>query len=152
MVFKKEKVRWSMSKKTITYLIAIAVLLVANLGLVFTEGQRKSASFNDELFLIDQINEIKSVEIVKEESTIKLELINGVWRLNEVNEADGSFLQLMFSILNQVKIKRVVGAVENTTGTTTITFNSDDQFSFDFASDPLGTRSYFIKDGISYQV
>ena len=53
--------------KTVKYLVLIAVLLVANLVLVFTEDLQRSSSFDDELFVIENINDINSVVISGDE-------------------------------------------------------------------------------------
>lgn len=142
-----------MNKKTLTYLVAIGLLLVANLGMVFTKGLKKSSSFDDGQFLIQNIDEIASVSISQESGDILLEKSGDKWNLNGTYEADQSFLQLLFSILNQVKVKRVIGSGENTnSGNVLIAFNDGKTTSFGFASDPLGTASFFIEDGTSYQV
>ena len=85
----------------------------------------------------------------------KIELTRGEgsWRLNETYEADQNFLQVLFSILNQVKVKRTVGVLDQaSSGNISIVFDNDDVRTFEFASDPLGTSSYFIEDGSVYQV
>ncbi|MEP5611027.1 MAG: hypothetical protein ABJP45_02195 [Cyclobacteriaceae bacterium] len=139
--------------KTIKYLIVAAVLLVANLALVFTDGLQKTSSFDDRLFVIENINEITSVVISGEDQKIELTRSESNWKLNGTFEVDQNFLQVLFSILNQVKVKRTVGSLEQApSGSVTIAFDSGDVRTFEFASDPLRTSSYFIKDGLTYQV
>ena len=140
-------------KRTTNYLIAIAILLAANLGLVFTEGMQRSASFDDSLFSVSNIEEISSITINNKQGNVLLKKEADRWMLNETMEADRSFLQVLFSILNQVKVKRVVGTLDQPmTGGVTLNFNNGDQINFDFATDDLGTRSYFSREGESYQV
>lgn len=138
--------------KTIRYVIAIVVLLAVNLGLVFTEDTQSSSSFDDELFLIENIDQIQSVIITRGDVKIELTKNDAAWRLNDRFEADQNFMQILFSLLSQVKVKRTIGALDQeVSGNVIISFNGESN-SFGFASDPLGTRSYFIKGGIAYQV
>ncbi len=138
--------------KTIKYSIAIVVLLSANLGLVFTDGLKPSSSFNDELFLIENIDQIQSIVITRENE--RIELVRGLnnWQLNNRFEADQNFMQILFSLLNQVKVKRSVGALDHEISGNVLVSLDGEELSFDFATDQLGTRSYFIKNGVAYQV
>lgn len=139
--------------KTIKYLIAVVVLLVANLALVFTDGFQRTSSFDDGLFVIENINEITSIVISGEGEKIELARSEANWTLNQAYEADQNFLQVLFSVLNQVKVKRAVGDLEQApSGNVSIAFENNDIRTFEFASDALGTSSYFIEDGSTYQV
>ncbi|MEP1096112.1 MAG: hypothetical protein ABJG78_13440 [Cyclobacteriaceae bacterium] len=139
--------------KTVKYIIVVIILLIGNLALVFTDGLQRSASFDDELFVIENINEISSVVISKDGEKIELTKESANWKLNNAFEADQNFLQVLFSILNQVKVKRVVGALEQPISrNVAIEFSSGEVATFDFTSDALGTSSYFIQDGSTYQV
>ena len=138
--------------KTIKYSIAIAVLLILNLTLVFTKGLKSSSSFDDALFVIEDVNAIQAVVISQGQNTVELSKGKEAWELNKTYEADESFLQVLFSILNQVKVKRIVGTLnQSSSGSVEIQFG-DEVMTFDFASDQLGTSSYFIQNGSTYQV
>jgi len=139
--------------KTVKYIIVVIILLIGNLVLVFTDGFQKSASFDDELFVIENINEINAVLISRRDERIELIKEGPTWKLNSAFEADQNFLQVLFSILNQVKVKRAVGSLdEPPSGNVVIELSSGEVATFDFALDALGTSSYFIQDGSTYQV
>jgi hypothetical protein len=141
-----------MSKRN-SYILIIAILAILNLLLLFFDGSSSSSSFDDELFLIQDINSIQSINISNPEGSIDLAQNAGIWYLNETFEADQNFIEVLFSILNQVKVKRVLGEVEvQKSGSVTISFNSGESVSFDFSSDQIGTKSYFIRNEVSYQV
>ncbi len=138
--------------KTIRYAIIVAILLVLNLGLVFTKGSLSRSSFDDELFAIQDIELVQSIEITKNGELIKLARAENSWQLNDRFEADQNFMQVLFSLLSQVKVKRSVGTLDQEVAGTIKITSTNGALYFDFASDPLGTRSYFVKDGTAYQV
>ncbi len=142
-----------MKGKTLQYVVVIAILLVANLGLVFTDGLQSSSSFDDKLFLIENIGQVNSVMISHQDKKIELAKDQSAWKLNNDFDADENFVQILLSLLNQVRVKRAVGTLaEESFGNIEVRFEDGTLLTFDFASDPLGTKSYFVKDKIAYQV
>ena len=141
-----------MSKKNIKYLILIAVLLIANLGLMFTNGSKRSSSFDDGLFTVSNTESIQKVSIENSNGEIVLERSGDNWYLNEQFQVDPSFQEILFSLLNQIKVKREVGSLSDKSGSISIEFSDNSMLEFDYASDGIGTKSFFIKDGVGYQV
>ena len=141
-----------MSKK-IKYLIGIVILLGLNLVLFYSDGSAKSSSFDDELFMIKDTTQINAIVIENEDEKIEILRNDAGWKLNNQYPVDQNFLKILFSILNKVRVKRELGKmnVENS-GDLTLGFADGSSRSFNFSSDPIGTKSFFIEDGIGYQV
>lgn len=139
--------------KTIKYIVAIAVLLGLNLTLLFSGKSSNSASFDHKLFTVQDTTAISTVSIKTENEEVVLKRTLEGWVLNETYPVDQSFLKILFSILNKVEVKRHLGEMSNEgAGSVKVGFDSGESRSFEFSSDAIGTQSYFIEDGVGYQV
>lgn len=139
--------------KTIKYLIAIVVLLGLNLTLLFSEKTASSSSFDQELFLVKDTASISSVSIETKKEKIGLVRETEGWMLNGQFEVDQNFLRILFSILNKVEVKRQLGEMSSEgAGNVKIEFATGESHAFNFTTDAIGTKSFFIENGIGYQV
>ena len=138
-----------MSRKTTIYIVSIVVLLGLNLLLFFNESN-KGNSFDDQLFSVADTTAIKSVSILKEAGEILLEREGSGWRLNNKYRADVNFQQVLSTILSRVRVQREVGKLEGD-GTIKVEMEGE-SLVVDFKVGSLGTKTFFIKDGVGYQV
>lgn len=139
--------------KTTKYIIAIAVLLGLNLTLLFSGKSSSSSSFDQELFLIQDTTLISAVSIQSKNE--KIELLRGTdgWTLNANHKVDQGFLKILFSIFSKVEVKRELGEMSSEgAGSVEIKFEGGESRMFNFATDAIGTKSFFIEDGVGYQV
>ncbi len=142
-----------MTKKTRGYLILIPILLGLNLFLFFSDGAIGATSFDDQLFTVSDTSVIQRIEIAKETGSIVLSRSNGQWRLNDQYRVDQNFRQILFTILNRIRVKRSIGSTNmDNSGDARISFQDGDDLFFQFASDQLGTKSFFVMEGTGYQV
>ncbi len=142
-----------MSNKKGRYLGWIILLLTANLLLVFSKGSTANSSFEDGLFTVADTSQITNVRISSADTKIHLKRTNNSWALNEKYEVDQGFLTILFSIMDQVKIKRTVGQNDiKPDGQVEIKFRKNEALNFDFATDGNRTKTYFFKNEHVYQV
>ncbi len=142
-----------MRRKRKQYIVLIVLLSAFNLYLVFSAGSLKSSSFDDHLFAIADTSAINSVKIEYEGRKIQMNKGAKDWMLNNEYLVDENFRDILFSILHQVRVKRKTGKMEDeASGSLTLTFTNGDEKSFHFLSDQIGTKSFFLKNGIAYQV
>ena len=142
-----------MRRKRKQYIVLIVLLSAFNLYLVFSAGSLKSSSFDDHLFAIADTSAINSVKIEYEGRKIQMNKGAKDWILNNEYLVDENFRDILFSILHQVRVKRQTGKMEDeASGSLTLTFTNGDEKSFHFLSDQIGTKSFFLKNGIAYQV
>ena len=139
--------------KRIKYIVVIALLLGLNLTLFYSGGIAKSSSFDDAFFLVKDTTQIYTLTIENKNEKIELKRSETGWLLNGKYKVDQNFLKVLFSILNKVKVKRQLGELASEdAGSLRIEFDDKRFRSFHFTSDPIGTKSFFIEDGIGYQV
>jgi len=153
VVFAQEKIcSQVMSKTNIQYLIAIAILLGINLFLFLDDRTVSASSFDDSIFSIADTSAIQSIQIKNSSGVIDIRRSTKGWIVNDKYRVDNGFKNILFSIMQRVKVKRKVGSL-NTSGSGEVTFRLDHgSFDFRFLSDPLGTKSFFVLGDAGYQV
>ncbi|MEM6830057.1 MAG: hypothetical protein AAF551_06045 [Bacteroidota bacterium] len=141
-----------MSKRNIQYSLLVFALLIVNGYLFFSKGQHTASSFDDSLFSVADTSSILSVAINVEEKTVLLEKKEVGWSLNNRYQVDPGFKDVLFSVLKRIKIKREIGDWDlPKLGSISISL-SNQSLDFEFATDALGTRTFFIQNGVAYQV
>ncbi|MEQ9404499.1 MAG: hypothetical protein RIM99_12975 [Cyclobacteriaceae bacterium] len=139
--------------KPVKYIVAIVVLFGLNLFLFYSNSNTRSSSFDDALFVISDTSQIASFNIVNDKGIIEIVRNQSGWMLNNTWAIDQNFLNVFFSIMNRVRVKRQSGEIKpENAGTLTIRFEDGSERAFNFTADAIGTKSYFIEDRTSYQV
>jgi hypothetical protein len=146
MVSKKKKIRQLMSK-SLKYIILIAILLVANFWLFFTDSFQ-STSDRANYFDAQDMESVSMIQFVVKSDTVKLERSEQGWILNDTYKADEGFTNTLISVLNRVEVGRTIGNWDQPIlGEAEIEIDFNGRYRFQFATNLNGTKSYFIKNG-----
>lgn len=136
-----------MSKK-VKYIIAIVVLLVANLWLLFSDNGGGEETIQKPYFDSENFDQLNGFVFATERDTVSLQKTSNGWKLNDQYQADEGFVRTLISVLSKVEVDRsfsqwegkIEGYVEVLYG------NNITNQQFQIATNPNKTKSYFIKD------
>ncbi|WP_424961659.1 DUF4340 domain-containing protein [Ekhidna sp.] len=140
-----------MSKST-KYLIAIALLLVANLWLFFS-GESSATPKAEKYFLAEDLDGISRFLFVLDQDTVKLEQTGEGWMLNNQYPADEGFVNTLISVLERVEVGRTIDEWNgDVLGSAEVEFDFNSRYRFQFATNPTKTKTYFISEGDAKEV
>lgn len=141
-----------MNKQT-QYILAVLLLLGANLGLFFSTSRTHSSDGRHHYFDQGGIDELNKILLRHQKDTIRMDKKDAGWILNNQYEMDESFFKTLVYVLKKVEINRKVIKFDGEIlGSVEVEFGSNSIHRFDFASNPTGTKSYFIEDGETFDV
>jgi len=135
-------------KKDIKYILVILMLLVSNLGFYFFDsistGETSRKYFDLDTAQIHKITiSYKDQEIVLEKSDN--------WLVNDQYSIDQRFRQTLLTIIDKVIIKRELGKWEDEV-LGEVKVEGTERFTFQFASNPNRTKTFFIANEIAKEV
>ena len=140
-----------MSKST-KYLIAVGLLLVANLWL-FMDGGRDSTPKAEKYFLSEDLDGVSRFLFVQDGDTTKIERSEQGWTLNDQYKADEGFVNTLISVLHRVEVGRTIENWDREIlGSIEVEFDFNSRYRFQFATNPNRTKTYFISDDIAKEV
>ena len=138
--------------KTTYYIVAIVVLLGVNLALFFSDGFVSTTEKVNTYFDANDLEQISRVTFVAEDSVVMSKTGEG-WILNDQYPVDESFFNTLLSILPRIEIVRSVDGWEGELlGNAEIEFDFNSRYRFEFAANPMQTKSYFIQNGEAAEV
>lgn len=128
------------------YIVAIVLLVIANLWLFFSSSLHEKAS-TDRYFDENDLEGVSGFVFVYESDTVKISLTGDGWIVNDTYKADQGFVNTLISVLERVEAgieienwdSDVLGSVE-------VEFDFNSRYRFQFATNPNKTRSFFITD------
>lgn len=123
-------------------LIAIGILLIANLGLYFGERGSTGLEYDESMFAIQDTVGLTTIRI----GEISLKK-SDIWMVGE-SPADPAFMDHLLNILMRVSVKKPIGETDEEG----ILIDIEGQDSFYFGSNETKTKSYFFKDGEGYEM
>lgn len=140
-----------MSKST-KYLVAVGLLLVANLWL-FLSGREDVTHKAEKYFLSEDLDGVSRFLFVQDEDTTKIERSEQGWTLNDQYKADGGFVNTLISVLHRVEVGRTIeGWDREIQGSVVVEFDFNSRYRFQFVTNPNRTKTYFISDGTAKEV
>jgi len=133
-----------MAKKNLRLLIVIVVLLAANLLLFIDSDFKSGISYDEAMFAVEDTARLETIEL----GSLKLSRSGQNWRVNDF-KADPSIAEHLLSILNRVRVKKPVGAMD-AENATEVKLNGESVFQV--KSNDTKTKTFFIKEGEGYEV
>ena len=143
-----------MSKST-KYLIAIALLLVAQPLVVFFSGESSATPKAEKYFFGGGFGRYKSFFLfVLDQDTVKLEQTGEGWMLNNQYPADEGFVNTLISVLERGRGRKkpLMNGTEMFLGSAEVEFDFNSRYRFQFATNPTKTKTYFISEGDAKEV
>ena len=138
--------------KSAKYIIAIIVLLIANLWL-FYSGSNSKSSERKNYFVEEDLNSSSKFLFATGDDTVKMELTGDGWVINESYLADEGFVTTLISILKRVEVGRSVGTWEGPVlGSVEVEYEFNSRYRFQFTANLTKTKSYFIVNGEAWEV
>lgn len=138
--------------KAAKYIIAIVILLIANLWL-FTSGDQVTTSESRRYFDEQDLEGVSRFIFALPQDTVKLELTENGWVLNDQYLADQGFVNTLISILERVETGREIENWDGgKLGSVEVEFDFNSRYRFDIASNATKTKSYFVSDDIAMEV
>jgi len=146
----------SQSRKNIVLLSVLAVLVLLSIwAYSYNPYERKSTSFEKDLFAIENANQtISKIELNGQDFTNVLEKKGNAWVVNDKYRMDASMQQVFFKLLEQVSIQRPVTGDKIAqikknvldSGVQVSVYGSESIInSFTVGGDFESLRSYFVK-------
>lgn len=138
--------------KTTLYIVVIIVLIGANSFLLMSGGD--SATSSNKTFLSSEdLGQLNKIIFISDLEKVSIAKEADGWILNEKYQVDESFFNTLLSILQRIEVVREVGNWEGVElGKIELSLANDEVREFRFASNPTGTKSYFVVDGIASEV
>lgn len=138
--------------KTTKYLIAIILLLGANLWLLLADGDNDTLKA-EKYFLSEDLEGVSRFLFVRDGDTTKIEKSGQGWTLNDQYNADEGFVNTLISVLERVEVGRTIDNWDSEVlGNVEVEFDFNARYRFQFAANPTGTKTYFISEGVAKEV
>lgn len=123
-------------------MLSIVVLLSANLLLLFSDRWSNKSEVSS-FFGSEELQTVQLFTMTNARDTIRLEKVENGWLVNGT-KADDGFMNTLFSILERIEVGRSIESWQDEPLGKVVLSNSEGEVSFDYASNPRRTRSYFI--------
>ncbi|MEQ9467326.1 MAG: DUF4340 domain-containing protein [Ekhidna sp.] len=138
--------------KTTGYIIAIIVLLGANLLLFF--GKETSTTKNAEnYFQVEDLERVSRFTFSMNGDSTVIERAGEEWKLNAKYKADEGFVNTLISILERVEAGRTIENWDRETlGNVEVEFDFNSRYRFEIGTNATKTKSYFIANGEAKEV
>lgn len=138
-------------KKKHVYVIAILLLLGANILMLNTGGRSFSTSFDDKRLAVSDTGSIVSIVIKKEGEQVQIARSAQGWRVNNQYEIDNGFKNTLLAVLSRMKIKREVSSVDfELLGE--VTLIGSEERTFAFGSNANRTQSFIVENGKIFEM
>ncbi len=134
------------------YIVAIALLLLANLWLFFS-GKGDTIQASEKYFVTDDLQGASAFKFVFSGDTTTLEMTEDGWVVNDEYLADQGFVNTLISILARVEVGRTINNWNSgAMGSVEVEFDFNSRYRFDFGSNANKTKSYFITENGAKEV
>lgn len=138
--------------KPVKYIVAIGLLLGANLWLFFSD-ETTSSKEAEKYFDPEDLDGVSAFEFVFGVDTVAISLTGDGWIVNDEYLADQGFVNTLISVLERIEAG---GMIENWTidpiGSVEVEFDFNARYRFQFATNPNKTRSYFVTEAGAREV
>ncbi len=135
-----------MMSRSAKYIVAIVLLVVANLWLFLSTSVNDKGSAQ-KYFDSQDLEGVSAFEFVYASDTVKMSLSGDGWIVNDAYKADQSFVNTLISVLKRVEVGN---AIENwdreILGSVVVEFDFNSRYRFQYATNPNKTRSFFISE------
>ncbi len=141
-----------MNKSNKRLIVLIALLVVANVWLMLSDGIGSTDHADRLLFTLNDTSQVDQIIIAGSEEPIRIQRAGGQWTLNEDHQVDEGMRRLLLSILQRVSVRKLVDAIPSDSVAVSITGGINKEFLV--FSNPTKTRTYFHlpASGQSYEV
>lgn len=139
-------------KKTTNYIIAIVLLLAANLYFLFS-GNSKNPVEDRSYFDSEDIQLIKQMTFSVDQGVVNMKKTTNGWMLNDEYQIDQGFFNTLLSVFDRLETKREISNWQGEVlGQVEIIVDGGSKYLFNIASNPNRTKSYFVSDGTAVEV
>ena len=147
-------------KKNLKLTIILVVLVSISILIGLTVKKENRQSFDPLMFAIKDTTTIQTV-LITSNSTNEIRRNNGKWRLNDKFDADLNTVEVLKSILSQVKIKRpvakmskenIVADLQRTGKKVSIKYSDGSEFNFIAGGNSAKKDSYYLLEDEAYLV
>jgi hypothetical protein len=136
-----------MEKKNKVLFAVVLLVLIANVILFFLPGKGSKTNFDEGMFAVSDTASLQTIQLTFQKKTIDLSRSDNGWELNGRYKMDEGLRRLLFSIMQRVRVKRPLHvAVEDGVK---VKLNNE---LFTVSGNATQTKTYFTKDGKSYEV
>lgn len=130
--------------KSAKYLIAISILLLANLWLFFA-GAKDGVRSAEKYFSVEDISRVNSFVFTTENAQTTISKSGDGWLVNDQYAADEGFVSTLISILERVETGAPIENWEGSKlGSVELKMDGNTNIQFEYSTNPTKTRSYFI--------
>ncbi|WP_436517169.1 DUF4340 domain-containing protein [Ekhidna sp. To15] len=138
--------------KSAKYIVAIIILLAANLWLFFSGAGNKVKS-SEKYFAPEDLQGASAFKFVYEGDTTMLSLSGEGWSVDNEYLADQGFVNTLISILERVEVGKTIDNWNSEIlGSVEVEFDFNSRYRFDFASNANRTKSYFVTENGAKEV
>lgn len=138
--------------KSLKYIVAIIVLLAANLWLFYSDAGA-NAKVSQRYFAPEDLQGASAFKFIFDGDTTMLSLSGDGWSVNDEYIADQGFVNTLISILERVEVGKTIDNWDSEVlGSVEVEFDFNSRYRFDFSSNANKTRSYFISNGGAKEV
>lgn len=140
-------------KKTVYYIVAIVVLLIANGYLLLSNGASGTPSVDKSYFASEDLGSLSKLRFTSEEDSVVIERSGQDWTTNGGHKVDEGFFNTLISILDRIeKVRSIPDWDGQILGNVRVEFGSSRTEQFQIASNATRTKSYFISEDGTYEV
>lgn len=136
-----------MEKKNKRLFGMLVLVLIINLVVFLLPGKGSKTTFDEHMFAVADTASISSVQLILGTKVVELTKSEDGWELNGQYRIDEGLRRLLFSIMQRVRVKRPVH--EAVKDGVKVKLNND---SFMVSGNATQTKTYFTKEGESYEV
>lgn len=136
-----------MKKKNLILFAVIVLLVLTNLIFNFLPEGGSKVSFNERMFAVRDTSALNEIKIIKNGVSLLLSREDAGWELNGKYAVDEGLKNLLINILQRVNVKRPVKLDFQDSILVEI-----DGESFSVSGNATKTKTYFSKDGQSFEV
>ena len=138
--------------KSTKYIIAILILLIANLWLFFS-GAENNVRAAENYFAAEDLEGVSAFRFQFEGQEVTIGKTGEGWIINDTYPADQGFVNTLISILERVEVRSTLANWDTEPmGSVEVEFDFNSRYRFDFAANPNKTRSYFITEAGAKEV
>lgn len=136
-----------MERKNKFIFVAVFVLLGINLTLFFLPEKKDSVSFDENMFAISDTTSISQVCLLSDDAKVEMSRTENGWELNGRFSVDEGLRRLVFSIMQQVRVKKPISELHEQGVDVKI-----GDLNFKVSGNATKTKTYFTQEGRSYEV
>lgn len=140
-----------MRRRNVILIVLVVILAVANVFISRMSTFTSRVSFDVERFMVQDTASIKEVQLTSTAGDVILTRNGGGWQVNHLHQTDESLRQLLFSILQRVRVKRKATTEPDRAVTVIVKTEAGEQ-SFEVFGNLTRTKTFFSQSGETFEV